>query len=136
MVRLTRPSPLTFSSLFTTLTPYNNYSIFIFGIVFSFTNLILSSFSDCSLVISGGHNFFTGRLMYFGIFDLLLVIRNLHLLTYPSLLLVSSSTTVTLHRWRCKFTSLINTNSPTLISRFAIRLMFLCLSLSSVKCSF
>ena len=64
--------------------------MFIFGIAFSFTNLILGSFSDCLLEISKGHNLFTGRLMYVGIFYLLLVIRNLYPLTYPSLLLMSS----------------------------------------------
>ena len=100
MVRPTGPSPLTFSSQpflphSLLLLRNNNYSMFIFGIVFSFTNLILGYFSDCSLVISKGHNLFTGRLMYVGIFDLLVVIHNLHPLTYPSLLLMSSSTTAT-----------------------------------------
>ena len=49
--------------------------MFIFGIVFSFTNLILFSFSDCLLVISKEHNLFTGQLTYVRVFDLLLVIR-------------------------------------------------------------
>ena len=79
MVRLTRPSPLVFCSQSflphsSLLLRSNNYSMFIFGIVFSFTNLILFSFSDCLLVISKGHNLSTGRLTYVRIFDLLLVI--------------------------------------------------------------
>ena len=141
MVQLTWPSPLIFSSQsflrhVLLLLQSNNYSIFIFGIVFSFTNLILDSSFYCLLVISKWQNLFTGQLMYVGIFYLLLVIRNLHHLMYPSLLLMSSSTTAALHRWRFKFSSLINTNSPTSILHFALRLMFLCLSLSLVKYSF
>ena len=141
MVQLTCPSALIFSSKsflrhILLLLQSNNYSMFIFGIVFSFTNLILDSSFYCLLVISKGQNMFTGQLMYVGIFYLLLVIRNLHHLMYPSLLLMSSSTTAALHRWRFKFLSLINTNSPSLISHFALRLMFLLLSLSSVKYSF
>ena len=62
------------------------------------TNVILGSFPDCLLVISNTVSLFTGRLLYVGIFDLLLVTRNLHPPTYPSLLLTSSSATATLHR--------------------------------------
>ena len=38
----------------------NIYSMFILGIVFSFTNLILGSLSDCLIVIFKGHSLFTG----------------------------------------------------------------------------
>ena len=72
--------------------------MFIFGTVSPFTNLISGSFSECLLVISKGYNLFTRRLMYVGIFYLLLVVCNLRPLTYPSLLLLSSSTTATPHR--------------------------------------